>query len=592
VANTLTQERRFRLIFSLAIVFAGVLIQALLRSDYFVGFYNDDAAYLQKAWSFAFAGRCPVCSMQLEPTTYAIGWPLFLTPFAWLAGGHLVVYRAVSVLLTIFTVILAADLCRKQFGRPQAILLALVLLLCQAALDYGSTLLSEPFYAAVIMTVVWLDDSRESRRFEIVKWLLAALCLCTRAEGILVPLALLASRGMKKSWRFGLLYPATFLFCWFALMRITQVPGAIHLGFSASFFEPGFPMFAYFTAWLKNQALLLGRAFFYGPAWLARAFAGALIVVTLYGAATSPRRREWLGFWLILGNSAALLFWPYLDSRYWFMTLPLWMLAALGALPRSGQLAALALTLVLQGGSLLTGGEHRGHLAPTFELYKNLDLVGQDEVVSSSLSLRVHQIAHRTGRSFQGAPSVGPIARNLSNADIEYLVWERKTSLIRNIQGTTQFEFPRSLDLWLERCPLFQVIYSNEAGVIVRLLAPREKLEEAFALWKQAFAAPDLESRKRSLKQALSVLPDLPELRILWIYAGLETQPFPAVETSKDAIDYFRQYPHDFENAQLVIKGLADRGAEPAAREIASFCYQEAQNNRDSRHQQLFAPGR
>jgi hypothetical protein len=588
--DTSAPDKRFIIVFNLAIITVGLLAQGFLATDYYVGLYNDDAGYLLKSWGLAFSGRCPICSLPFEPAgnPYAIGWPLFLVPFSLLFGGSLTLYRGISVTLTIITVLLAADLCRKRWGKLPAAMVALVLLFGESASDYGSTLMSEPFYAALVMLVVWLERFDDSWRHEVLQWSLAVLCAYTRAEGLVVVIALLLVRGLRKSWKLGLLYPAAFLVCWFLIKKSGLTAGGDHLDQSTTFFRADFPLWAYLIAWFKNQALLVGRAFFYGPAWLDRMFAVGLAALALYGAWMSPPRRPWLGHWLILGTSGALLLWPYLGSRYWLVTLPLWLIAALMVLPRRGQVIFLGATLVLQAGSWLAKERNRVDLEPTYELYKRLEGIETDEIVSSTHTFRAHAIAHRQSSPYQGAESLGPIARNLSVAGVPLLLWERNSNLIRNMEGKTQFSYPPFLDLWLERSTLFEVLYKSEAGVIVRLVAPKDKLEKAFDMWRQALAAQTLEDRKQSLSRGLQALPDLPELRVLWIYAALESQATVPAETSSYILNYFRQYPHDFDNAQVVVQALVQRGARATAEAVALLCYNEALRIGDSKSQRVF----
>ena len=587
-------DRRSGIVVGLTVIAMGLLTQSLLRPDYFVGLFNDDAGYLQKAWSLVFSERCPVCSSVIEPTLYRIGWPLVLAPVAYFAEGHLEAYRLLSVSLTIVAALFAADLCRREFGSRYAVALAAVFFLSPVTLTYGNSLMSEPLYCAILMALVWSESHGRSRRYELVKWILVLACFSVRSEGIGVALAFLTSRGWKKNWKFGLLYPSLFLACVFILRAVSlSDPAAFaHLNQTTDVLASGFSKSEYLAAGIRNQVLLVGRSFFYASAWIDRTFGIFLVGLFLFGLATSLKQRQWIGSWLLFATGAALIIWPYLEARYWMATLALWVLVALWALPTRARVAFLIVTLGFQTYSLALYHGRSSRVERTHELYQRLQSLGPKEVVSSTCPIRVHMVAHRSSETFQGAESLGPIARNLAARGASVLIWEGQSGLLTSTLGSTQFQSPKHLDLWLTRSTLFEALYENEAGVIVRLVTPKEKLEQAFGFWAQANSAPSLELRKKSLREGLKVLPDLPELRVLWIFALLETRPFQPDQASDPILAYFRQYPHDFPVGQMVVQALQQLGSGSLARQVAGLCYQEAVRLGDVPAQQAFSLGR
>jgi hypothetical protein len=370
-----------------------------------------------------------------------------------------------------------------------------------------------------------------------------------------------------------------FAISWGLLRWLLMISGAYHLDQTRSFFQSSFSKLDYLGAWIMNQLLLIGQGLVFAPSWLARLVAAALLLALILPAFRCSKARGRPGLWMVLGTSGALIFWPYLGTRYWLLSLPILLLSSLRALPPKAWrlvLPALCLLEIIFVAKGLRRDDY--HLVkPTRELYQSLASLDRSERVATVCPARVHIMSHLPTEVFLSAPSIGLIARNLAVEKCDVLIWEHHFPLVINMGGGVQVETPAYLGLWLERSGMFQVLYSNEAGVVVRLLSSQADIEAACQAWKQALEARTLVERDRWLEQGLQRVPDFYELRALRLLDDLQVKPFPKQRALPAILDLAKQYPHDFQLAGLILQGLRKSGNTSGAAEVAKLYLAEAQ---------------
>lgn len=575
----------------------GAACLSILKQPYFIGLYGDDACYLLQAMGFTNSGLCPNCSWNLESIPYARGWSLVLVPFVYLLGDHYESYRVISGTLTVLAVILVCDLCRRVYGYLVAVLLGGVLLTSEGILVHGTTLMAEPLYLALISGLLWLDCRSRSTLGEgvgeggvgrqIGKGLLAGWCACTRAEGMVVVVALAVDTLVRRRWREFALQLGTASMVWVAV-RVLWPLKMVYAKESQLGFGGLDNLLAYLWAWSMNQAMQLGMNLFLAPSWIERGVGGTLTALVVL--AVLRQRRLRLEHWLLLGTAMALFLWPYYTPRYWTGLLPVWLFCALSGLPRRAQVGLLCALLTAQVISL-GSRERLSSVQETnakVELWNRLDKTGPEEVVATPFPCRAHLWSHRSWTTFSGADSLGALTRNLLVQGADIVVWERQNNLIRGAQGQTLFPTPPSLDLWLERSTLYEVVYSNQAGVIARLKVPREQLDAAFVEWQEAFSKPQAGERLPALEHALRLVPDFPELRVLWFVTAAEVPGFSPQRVEQAITSYVGQYPHDFEVGAMGLSILRRLGRDEAANQVAALCLAEARRLGDARAETAF----
>lgn len=578
--------------FLAAIAVVGMAVLAVWGIPYYLGLYGDDACYLLQTFRFRTGGLCLICGKELQPMPYAAGWSIFLLPFVDLFGDRVGLYRLLSGTLTICAVLLVADIARRSWGRIVAFLLALMLFTSDGVLGHATTLMSEPLYLFLIASLVWLDQTRDSLSAEVAKGLLAGCCFVTRGEGAVIAVALLAVTLQRRRWKAAALQLAVGGSFVVFLQKSWPVELS-HEGQSRELFELMGINSSYLWAWLMNHLLLLGRVLWAAPAWLNRTVGFLLVILAIVAILRNRPRQLDLKHWILLGTLGALFFWPYLSIRYWVAVLPLWLLAGLKGLPRQLQIGLLSALLLAQVGSQLSQPRALSEQAVASKM-DFLEALGKlngtgDGKIASVYPAREHFWSHRTWAPFIGAESLSPMARNLYATGAEMITWDRQSNLITNAAGGTQFVVPDYLDLWLERSTLFEVLYSNESGLVARVVVNEEKLGKAFELWQEAINAASPQQQLLLLKQALEEVPDLPEVRAFWLITATQVPGSSRDEIVKMATSYVEQYPHDFPVNALLVTSLAELGAVEQAASLAELSRKEAERLGNVAAVQMFA---
>lgn len=573
--------RTSRLWIFAALAALSVLSQKFLGVTSLLGIYGDDACYLLEARRIIDGNICADCGLVVPPTGYARGWPLFLSLFVPLLGGDWDAYRWITIAVTAASVVLSFDLASRRFGAKVAALLATAVALSPVVLEFGHTAMSEPFYLFLVLVAVRLELAGVKPAVAVGQGLVAGLAASTRPEGVLLGAALLFHGLFAKRWKaLGMMVlVATATVATVNWLSPNNSPyNSALVEYFQGIGSPGSFLFSQ----VMNRSLLLGRALLTLSAFWDRSL--ALVLVGAFLFHLYKVRALKLEHWMILGTTAVLLVWPYLSERYWLPVLPLILIIVLETVPRDKYRGFLLAFLIF--GQLLTARTHPNQepervIAARQTLLRALAKTGPNEVVATPTPGYIHVWGHRSTHVLRGASSIGLMAVEMERQKANLVLAEKVETLIWSATGR-QYSFPSHFPLWLERCSLFETVYAGEGGVLARLKTPAERLEIAFEGWQAGAQSSDPSVRLGHFEKALKAVPDFPELRVLWTMTALEKGGALVPVASAKALEYLRQYPHDFEGGAAMIAALWQAGAQDQARQAAELCYREAQRLKDS----------
>lgn len=365
---------------TLVLVAFAVLV-ALRLEETPVGSLTDDAYYIAMARSLA-AGQGPVVqpgpdAPAANPGLFPPGYPLLLAPLAWAQPHGLDLYRLVGVLAALAFVGLAWRLGRRDDPAPSVLILTCVAL-NPWLVAWTGRITSDVAFAALALAALLLaralvDGRAPSPRRYAAVVILTGLAMLTRAVGLAVLLAVVASLLGRRRWaRAGIVLAGTA-----ATQLALLLPGwsagamwlgdgyraqllAHHAGFAARAAFMGRNLAGYamelpvlmVPAFGAPLAARLGAA----ATWLQAATALALLAVVAVGAArrrrddpddaTSPLLLWYAGFTLLaLANFDG---WPSgVQTRLLLPLLPaLWWWALRGAPGRGARAALVIVALV------------------------------------------------------------------------------------------------------------------------------------------------------------------------------------------------------------------------------------------------------
>lgn len=567
-----------------------VLAQAFLRQDYFVGWFNDDACYLLRAYQFANSGLCYVCNLPIQGIDgFAIGWPFVLTPFVFLFGKNIALYRLVTLTLLVLSVLAVSDISCRRHGKRAGLLLGLVLAFSWNALYLGTSLMSEPCYLFVATSILWVDETQPPGRRSILCGLLAGFAALVRTEGLIFIVAISLLGLLRGRWKDSAISGMAFLLI-FAGAQWFSTPASPHAGQISNFLNAGFGLWNFLIGWTMNQLLLIGTSFLNGPSWFCRGLAFAGLLLFAYGLAVKPRRFLTLEPWVVLGTFGAMMLWPYLDSRYWMAAMPAWLLIWQSALTSRHRLFFFLPLLVLEliSGFVVSRVE-QSYIKSVENMYLQLNELPTDVVVASPTPGRTHLLAHRRTASFYSEKSLGLLTRNLVFQNGNALIWQSglKRSLAR-LDGGSQFETPPYFEEWVRCSTLYRLTYDQPVGFIARISTTKQDMEQAVAIWNQAIQTPDVSERLVLLNKALDVVEDFPEIRVHRFQTALEVETVDKDTKAQYILPYLRQYPHDFQTAVFAVNALDKLGAQEQAKEVAGLGLREAKRLGASRYVQTF----
>jgi hypothetical protein len=197
------------------VVVLGSLLLALRFSEFPLGAGMDDAYYVELARSLA-AGRGPVVHLNpvvdsWRPGIFPVGFPLLLSPVAWLAGSSLQLFKLLGLLAWIALVPVCLRLARTEVPVLRVALTALVCL-NPWSLAYAVRVFSDlPFVVASLTAVMLFLDLADLPRIRPERF--AALIVVTAAAVLIRSVGLALPLAMVLFWLSHRRYLRTLLLC-------------------------------------------------------------------------------------------------------------------------------------------------------------------------------------------------------------------------------------------------------------------------------------------------------------------------------------------------------------------------------------------
>lgn len=583
---------RERLALAGAVALAAI-VACYFAAPYYVGVYGDDTCYLMMAWSIFGGGECPYCHLTLD-NPYSRGWPAALTLFNLFFGDTPSSYRLVSGIYSVLAAVLFADLCARRSGKLTGGLFALALVTTFGWSQLATVLMTEPYYLLLITLSLWVwgrcDET--STADSVVLGLTSSLAISTRSEGLILLLALAICLVLRRRWKPLAIFLASAAVCYGVFQLLIPPPSSPHGSQVLSFFDGRISLADLVKVWFLNQSVLVGQVFVGGKAWQGQVLGLLFLAAAVDNLVRTPRLRTWPGTWLIAGLAAVLLVWPYIAFRYWFGLMPCWLYLLLMDRPEKlqravlGALAAVQLLLLLRG----MPGDPSRHYRQLEELYTGAGQLSQKDLVAATYPCNVHAYSHRNGIPVPASQTPGAFAFKIQQAGANAVVLERRLNTIVSVDGGRQSGPPLRADLWLERCPFFEPVYSSEVGVVARLSVTPEALAESVKLWRQAQTVTEPRERLRLVENALQQTPDFPELMLLRFIWAHQEGSASTEDLTKQARHYAELYPHDFQSGLTFLAILSERGAREPVVEIAESFRKEAERLGDARAVEAFRP--
>jgi hypothetical protein len=215
------------------------------------GFYHDDGIYLVTAKALATGQGYKILSLPGEPwqTKYPPVFPLALSAL-WRAypdfPSNLCLFSAFSICCTLVSLALtAAYLLKRSYASPiQILLLLLFTFLNWRTIILATSVLTEAFFAALAVCVLWLASSRGEKRSAIKSLALGvflALAALTRLAGISLLAAVIIFAFKQKQIR-KLLPPivlaSSMIAGWFWWCHLHQAAAAgSHAAYYTNYFQ-------------------------------------------------------------------------------------------------------------------------------------------------------------------------------------------------------------------------------------------------------------------------------------------------------------------------------------------------------------------
>jgi len=330
------------------------------------GAFQDDGTYL--ALGKAIASGAGYRSIYLPgapvEVKYPPGLPLLLAAL-WSAGGTLELVRRLAVWLDVGAVALSAGLIwaygRRRLAPLPLACLAIVPLLLDAAVQYGTLVIAEPYYllgwAACLCLIPGLMGARAGPRLARAALLGLVLAATTlfRTQGLVLVAAIVFGLALQRAGTLTLLAVAAAalvpLLAWIVIQRhmlgmgprATQLDERSYLSFLSDGITPAAiganarEYLTVFSAYLSRWRPVGGAAFL------------LFLLLALVGSVREAQRDPVLVA-SVLGNLGLLLVWPFSQDRLLVDILPfagLLAAAAVRGMGRGGRLPRMACSALL-----------------------------------------------------------------------------------------------------------------------------------------------------------------------------------------------------------------------------------------------------
>ena len=182
------------------LVLAGLAFMGTRLAEFPVGAFVDDAYYIEMARSIS-EGRGPVihCHPDIPPQysyLFPAGYPLLLSPVAWLFPSSVSAYRSLSAAATLGMILVFGLLLRNVTAKRDRMVLAALVLLSPWTLAYSNRVLSDaPYaflsYSALLVYVKWLEAERPGLFRSLLLIVMLGLCATVRSMGMSLLIAVI-----------------------------------------------------------------------------------------------------------------------------------------------------------------------------------------------------------------------------------------------------------------------------------------------------------------------------------------------------------------------------------------------------------------
>lgn len=521
------------------------------------GQLSDDASFLLRALKLT--GQPRFADFH-DPTNYAVGWPLLLVPVLKLSDQFYLAGRWVAVLLTGLSSSLLFHLFHRR-QRSLVVPLTAVALFCQSVqmLRLGSSLMSEALSFFLVLLTLAICPLVHRWPGAVVLGGAVAWAVATRMENlVLVGVVLVIMLSKSRSWA----PPAAFGASFFILSGLVRVLSsdfneASHSGSVTSFFGTlsAAQLAEYPLIFVRENSLISLNSVFgaVGPLWRGLwliPLAGAVLALRSAGFKSVLRRvaGDPLVLWAFL--APLLLFpWPYFSERYW----PLWMVVVLGLglerLPPKACLAGCLVLLILQSPSAW----EQYRLGPIARRYQ--EELYRPYYESLSEARRVMTLSASRVETIALVPTCEPLLRTdfqsipigMAYLASDVIEWETSPRHLTTYAGSQARPFPVHALEGLRHSSLFEPYRRSAFGEAFRLVGDPEKLKAAGSLYSQAMQTPAPQQKLELLRQALTLVPDLPETRLEYNLLLLQLDP-KSQAARTDLANLLQQYPFLKEN--------------------------------------------
>lgn len=559
----------------LAVVFC-LALAAQLATFYLIpdGQMNDDAAYAMRALQMVDAERY---ANARSPADLRPGWPLAMGASLFVGGKDL---RAARILTSLLTAVNATFLCllvwKRSRSRLLGFLVALLFMQAPLTLQLGSSLMSEPLYYCVLLSVLTLSTRASSVPALLALGVLSGWCISIRSDGFAaLPVIALALLMREDRWKR--------LAIWFAalasfqlLLRSMIEDRAVHYRqLTGILAEGGYKLdylWNYFTLNSKNayQALEGSPAAWDILFWPALLFA--------VGFALWKRRPNWalvardpILVWLV-AYPTLLILWPYFAPRYWVLWSSLALGTVLSYIPIRVGGVVLSLLVLLQ----LPASFHQyqnGPIARTFQNTVYLPFYREFSDHGNVMTLNFHRLellSKATATEPVESADFSSVPLAMAQTDTRYIEWEQKSRELKAYDGVGSRLYPPYMPFQLRSSTLYEHHHGCRFSDCFELKVPQEDLLKVLENLRQLPNISQAQEQLELYNETLDIVKDLPEIRIQRAILGLKLDPSDERYVS-ELIEVYEQYPNNYQNGLTLLKFLQGRGRQQEVQRLAEL---------------------
>lgn len=336
-------DHAFRPIFISILSLSGSLY-AVLNFKYNTGLYNDDAVYVITAKDFWNTLKAHPL-LELKPDFPLPGLPLFLKPFALVAGHNWTSLEWVSVLVTISVSFLLGMWLKKRLTPAETLSVVALYALHPLVAHFSGILMPSPYYSLFLVSSLFLMDSyleNPTTKKSLALGFILGWSSLTRPHGVILLVCVLGPLAFSKNRRgklafalIPILFWAVFGGLWFHVRQASRTEYGPDLWGLATFWRhnPGAAL-NFLTNWFGSYLTefwppLRNSAPLWWPRWI-KIILGAHLLVGAVGA-VELWKRKCLDRLVLIALGLFSIF-SVLIHTYWFVPDPRYLLPLLPGL--------------------------------------------------------------------------------------------------------------------------------------------------------------------------------------------------------------------------------------------------------------------